>query len=163
METVFDACAFINLANSTLLEQILRLPHRKWLVGELVRGECHYPTHERPELDTAIFEGKITLLNGSDMDASTFLTLLDAHNLGDGETECLAYSTIFGYVVCSDDGRARNIVSSTLGGDKIIGSIGLLREGIAARLITSDDAVRAYKLMKRRGAFLPDLRVGIFE
>lgn len=163
METILDACSIINLTNSNYFDIILRLPERKWFVGQIVYEECNSGKNLLPELEQAIEDGYIILLSGEDIDALNYLHLLESYHLGDGETECLAYSLEKGFIVCSDDGKARKIISMELGIDKVIGSLGLMKEAVEENLLTTDKAKSAYETMLRKGGFLPDIPDDFFD
>ena len=163
MKSQLDACTIIFLTNGKVLDSILRLQGRTWFVGQFVLDECHKDGRVIPELQQAIDDGRITLLDGSEISAADFLNLLQRHGLGDGETECLAYSIFDGRVVCTDDKKARNIIISISGGDKVIGSLGLLKEAVKQGLLTSVDAMKAYNLMVAKGAFLPTIPSNFFD
>jgi predicted nucleic acid-binding protein len=158
IETTFDACSLINLVNGEVLDRVLTLPQRSWFVGNIVLDECA----PLPELDEAILKGSIISLDDADIDADDFLNLLDLYNLGDGETECIAYAIKFGYVVSTDDRKTRGVIERDLGKHQRIGSIGLLTESVAAAIITPDEAKAAYKRMLTAGAFLPVLKDDYF-
>ncbi len=105
----------------------------------------------------------ITLLDDADLDGGAFLELLAQHNLGQGETECLAYALEFGYVISTDDRKTRRIIKSTLGEQKLIGSIGLLKNCVESGILTANEAKHSYDAMVRSGGFLPDLSQDFFD
>lgn len=163
METILDACSIIILANSQIFETIIQLPTRKWVVGKIVFDECNDNENSVNELEEAIANGQIRLLDGSDVDAVLYLDLLDKYNLGDGETECITYALTNGFYVLTDDGKARQAVENEIGSRKVTGSLGLLKEAVDSNLITSAEAEIAYINMKDKGAFLPNLPNNFFE
>lgn len=163
MKSQLDACTIIFLTNGNVLDVILKLQGRTWFVGQIVFDECRIDGKVIPELQKAVDDGRITLLDGSEIDAGDFLNLLQKHGLGDGETECVAYSILDGRVVCTDDRKARNVIIINLGQDKVIGSLGLLREAVNQGLLTSVDAMNAHNLMVSKGAFLPSISSNFFD
>lgn len=163
MNSQLDACTIVFLTNGEVLDTILKLAGRTWLVGQIVSDECRHKGQVIPKLQQAIDDGRITVLDGSDINAADFLNLLDKYKLGDGETECLTYAISNGHIICTDDKKARNIITNLLGQDKVIGSLGLLKEAVQESLLTSVEAMQVYHLMIARGAFLPSIPLDFFD
>lgn len=84
-----------------------------------------------------------------------FLDLLAEHDLGDGETECIAICHINGNSVCCDDRKARKLAQSILGNDRVIGTIRLLRWCVEDGLIDCQLAFALFRKMRAAGGFLP--------
>lgn len=101
-------------------------------------------------------------LDDTEATSTVFLELLERFGLGDGETECLAFSVGADFGVCSDDRKARQICQSVIGKEKVMGSLGLLREAVHLGLVTADEAFQAYIKMKAAGGFLPDINLAFF-
>jgi predicted nucleic acid-binding protein len=127
----------------------------------LVYSECS------PDFDAkirgALGSSKLTLLDDNEATSSVFLDLLERFGLGDGETECLAFSVGTDFGVCSDDRKARQISESIIGKEKVTGSLGLLREAVHLGLVTADEAFQTYIKMKTAGGFLPDINLAFFR
>ena len=123
-------------------------------VGPQVYGEVE---SIRAIMDPLIATGSLTLLDDGALPATAFYSLLEAHSLGPGETECLAFAKHFAdlEVVCSDDRRARNVCRSELGPSRITGTLGLLARCIAMGTVSDEAAFAAYNRMRLAGAFLP--------
>lgn len=146
----------LNLAHGDVLSSILQIPSLVAHVGPQVRHEC---SSIAPRLDTFIDAGQLNLLNDDDLPAATFLALLEHYSLGAGETECLAFAKLGDHIICCDDRRARIMIGNELGQKRVIGSLGLLVQAIHYEVLTIEDAFGAYKQMRRRGAFLPEISI----
>jgi predicted nucleic acid-binding protein len=152
-----DACSVINLCNSGVLEIVLKLPH-EFLMGPEVVEECE---PFEAVLDAAVSTGSIRLVPESVVSVAEVIRVA-AHGLGDGETETIALGITHGWAVCSDDRRARDVARAAVGTERVIGSIGLLSQCVAARLLSSKDAYAAYEAMVAAGGFLPKLPANYF-
>jgi len=150
---VFDACALINLANGAVLPVVLSIPASFYFVGTLVREECG---DLEVEIDDAIKSGRIQALDESRIPAKIYLELLAKFELGEGETECMTVAATGDYIVVTDDGLARTVITHELGKSKVTGSIGLLRTAVGNGLIDRNSSYNAYQLMRTMGAFLPN-------
>lgn len=152
MKIAVDACSVINIGNSGAVVAVLALPH-EYFIGPAVLGESE-------PLDVivqkACEDGRVTVLGDTDVDVAEYSRVAEAR-LGDGETECITLATTNGWLVCSDDGRARKIASERLGAGRVIGSIRLLMQCVAAGQLTSAEAFAAYTRMVQAGAFMPKL------
>jgi predicted nucleic acid-binding protein len=82
--------------------------------------------------------------------------------LGDGETECLLFTIDYGHSMASDDRKARTIAQSQIGGTRVTGSLGLLRNAVRAVKLSQQDAMTAYTRMQQAGAFLPTIDATFF-
>jgi len=155
LKIIFDASSLINLIHGEILETVLSLTGHTFWLGPQVKSECG-PDEE--QLQLLIGAGSIELADDNDLPVNIFVELLARYDLGDGETECLAFAeNDTQYTVCSDDGAARDAVSQRFGTARVIGGLFLIRECVRQRLITADQARAVYELMKTRGGFLPDL------
>ena len=110
-------------------------------------------------LDVFILDGRITVLNDEMLPASLFLSLLERYQLGEGETECLAFACQGDDIVCCDDRRARAMITRELGEGRVTGTLGILIRMIHHGLIESQSAIAAYEQMRRQGGFLPEVSV----
>ncbi len=146
---ILDASAIINLINGGILDVILTLPDYKFAVGPQVLDEC---TQNR----SAVRGMKVLFfLSDEDIPASLYFALLDQYQLGLGETECLAIASSHGGEVCTDDRKARKMCGAVLGPERVFGSARLMREAVAAKVLSTEDAINAYRKMRAAGAFLP--------
>jgi predicted nucleic acid-binding protein len=156
-----DACSIINLSNASALEIVLGMPERAFIVSPMVAGECHAECVVEVVRLTATCN--ITLAQEQDIDAALFLELLDNHELGQGETECIAICFAGHHSICCDDRKARAVATDLLGEERVMGSLRLLKWAVEAGRITSDAAYSAYRAMIDAGGFLPTLAPDWFD
>jgi len=153
VKVIFDASSLINLLNGQALLVILNLKGFSFWVGPQVLQECG-----NDALDPMITSGSIGVVDDSNVSANVFLELLEAYELGPGETECLALASVDNnYVICTDDGAARSVTSSLFGGSRLIGSLFLVRECVRQSLINEGSAKTIHQTMIEAGGFLPTL------
>jgi predicted nucleic acid-binding protein len=160
VDLIIDASSVINLHNCRTLELVTQLPGRTFWFSPLVVGECE-PTcaAEILKLQQA---GRAQFIDPQNIPADVFLELLDKHQLGEGETECLALCLEGPFVLCCDDHKARSIAASLLGGERVIGSLRLLKWSVQDHLIVPDAAYALYTGMKAAGGFLPVVEAAWF-
>jgi len=151
--TILDACSLINLINGEVLEDVLELPEHRFAVGPQVLGECGGDA----TIIGAQFGARLTELSDEDLRATLFFDLLERYGLGPGETECLAFAIVNDGNVCSDDRKAREMAAEELGVERVLGTARLLRDTVAAGLLTPEQGERAYEKMRVSGGFLPIL------
>jgi predicted nucleic acid-binding protein len=156
---VIDTCSIFNAINSNSLGIILSLPY-KFFIGPIVYGEC--TKQPCPKLEAELKGNKIELLDPNLISVALFSSMSNKYKLGDGETECLCYGKTMNLYVCSDDRKARESITSELGSDYLIGTIGLLKISKEQSLITCPQAFTIYQEMKIKGAFLPELKPNFF-
>jgi predicted nucleic acid-binding protein len=161
MDLITDASSIINLSNAGALNIVTGLPDLTVCVSPLVVGECG-PTCAA-ELLAHQDKGTIRFVDPEEVTAELFLSLLDEHDLGEGETECLALLLSGGYIFCCDDGKARKVGIALAGEDRVVGSLRLLKLAVEAGLCTSDQAFEYYQRMKDAGGFLPDVSLEWFR
>jgi predicted nucleic acid-binding protein len=155
LKLIFDASSIINLIKANALGIVLQLHSHTFYVGPQAEGECGA---NEPELNAAFAAGSVARADDGDLPANSFADLLNLYDLGDGETECLAFADADAeFVICCDDGAARRVASGRCGEARVIGSLHLLRECVRQGIITAEAAQLTYELMKNRGGFLPDL------
>lgn len=160
MKLIVDASSLINLTKAGALAIVLSLEGFTFGIGPLVENECG---PDDPELNAAIADGLIARLDDDAISANAFSNLLELYDLGDGETECLAFADSDAqFVICSDDGAARTVAASLFGADRVVGSLFLLRECVRKLLLTSEQARALYEVMRNMGGFLPDLAADYF-
>jgi predicted nucleic acid-binding protein len=66
-------------------------------------------------------------------------------------------------MACTDDKKARTVAKSIVGADRVIGSIGLLKQAVTCGLLSPDEAYMAYKKMVAAGGFLPEIQLDYFQ
>ena len=156
MNVIMDACSVINLHNGGALEAVCSIAEFNFQVGPIVGGECS----EGCAAALAMLHdaGLLEYLTDAPLDAEKFLEFVSEHRLGEGEAECIMLAELdAGAIVSCDDLRGRKKTQVILGDDRLIGSIGLLKQAVACGLMTETQANSAYRCMKDAGGFLPDL------
>ena len=160
MNVIIDACSLINLHNGNCLALVPTLSETRIWVGPEVLRECN------SECAMAVLSlanrGEIGRIDDFEVGAERFLHLLDRFGLGPGETECLVVAEQNGFVVCSDDRRARTSTEIVLGQNRCIGTARLLKWCVRDRLFSCTDALRYFDLMKMEGGHLPNLEARFF-
>lgn len=160
MIVVLDASTLINLDNGDALAQVLSIPDRSFHVSTEVLRESRTVA---AAIKAAVEARQIALVDDSAIDADDYEAAIAAWQLGPGETECILAARSLGCSVACDDGAARKVIRREIGAGRLTGTVGLLRDAIAARLITAEAAFENYQEMKRRGGFLPDLTLADFQ
>ena len=160
MRFVLDSSSIINLFNAGGLALLCRLEEHEFFVPPMVVGECHGAC--AVELVTLREEGCLSFIDDGAVDAEQYLTLLEAHGLGAGETECMAVAASEDYGVCCDDRKARGAAAGYIGQDRVIGSLRLLQWCVHKLVIDCDAAFQAFRNMKSMGGFLPDTSQSFF-
>ncbi|MCK1543889.1 hypothetical protein IVB12_18435 [Bradyrhizobium sp. 179] len=161
MDLIIDASSVINLSNAGALEVVAVLPDVNVCVSPLVVGECE-PTCAA-ELLALQERGTIRFVDPNEVSSERFLALLDEHELGEGETECLALLLDGDYVFCCDDGKARRVAIGSADEGRVVGSLRLLKWAVEAGLCTAKQAFEYYQRMKAAGGFLPDIPCEWFQ
>jgi len=157
---VLDASTLINLDNGEVFAVIVSLPGRSFQVSAEVLRESRTVAKSIKE---AVTRGHLQLVDDGTIDAQDFEEALVRWELGLGETECILAAKGLGCTVGCDDGAARKVIKREIGASRLTGTVGLLRDAVAAGLITSEAAFEAYQRMKRLGGFLPRLTLFDFQ
>jgi predicted nucleic acid-binding protein len=157
---VLDASTLINLANGEVFAKILALPGRSFQVSAVVLRESRTVGKA---IRAAVKRGALAWVDDDAIDAEDFERALDEWGLGPGETECILAAKATGCAVACDDGAARAVISREIGVERRTGTVGLLREAIAAGLMSPEAAFEAYQQMKRLGGYLPRLTLADFK
>lgn len=153
MTIILDASTLINLANGEVFAAIVSLPGRRFMVSEVVRQESKTVARA---IEAAVQDGDLEWVDADLIDFREYQAALDAWGLGEGETECILAALAIGCQVACDDGTARKIIKRTMPEFQFTGSIGLLKDAVAAHVLTPEQAYDAFKLMKSRGGYLPE-------
>jgi len=157
---VLDASTLINLDNGDALAQVLSIPDRSFHVSTEVLRESRTVA---AAIKAAVEARKIALVDDNAIDANDYADAIAAWQLGPGETECILAARSLGCSVACDDGAARKVIRREIGAGRLTGTVGLLRDAIAAGLMTAEAAFESYQEMKCRGGFLPDLTLTDFQ
>jgi len=151
---ICDASTVINLINGGVFCSIIANPTLTFYIGPIVEEEC---LQHLTEIACAKSKGYLQTLDDSTLPGSLFLDLLEAHDLGAGETECIAFSIHTGFTICCDDRRARQVAEALSPPIRVVGSLGLLRIAVAQGVMSRQDAFAAYQRMITFGGFLPSI------
>lgn len=160
MIVVLDASTLINLANGEVFAQIVLLPGHSFQVSAVVRQESRTVAKA---IQAAVTRGDIEWVDDDAIDAKEFGSALADWGLGSGETECILAAKALSCSVACDDGAARRVIEREIGQCRMTGTVGLLREAVAAELLTPEAAFEAYQKMKRLGGYLPRLALADFK
>ena len=151
---VTDASSIINLHTVGALDVVCGLSRCHLWLSPAVVGECQ-PSCAAKLLDLKAHE-RVGFVDDTRVPADLFLKLLVEHKLGEGETKLIAVCLVLGYHLCSDDKRARSLAKQILGGNRVVGSLRLLRWCVEEGLIDCAEAFRLFREMRSGGGFLPD-------
>ena len=154
MIRILDASTLLNLANGEVLATVLRLPSTTFQVSSVVRDESRTIALA---INAAVAAGRLALVDDKLISVAQFLRAKTEWQLDNGETECILAAMAIGCSVACDDKAARKVIAKVLGSDRLSGSIGLLREAVKTGLLVQADAYTAYRLMRERGGFLPEI------
>jgi len=157
---VLDASTLINLANGEVFANVISLPGRSFQVSPVVLSESRTVAKA---IRAAVKCGDISWVDDNAIDAQEFEDALDEWGLGPGETECILAAKALECSVACDDGAARRVIKREIGQARMTGTVGLLREAVAAGLLTAQEAFDAYQQMKRLGGYLPRLALSDFQ
>lgn len=157
---ILDACCTLNLVATGCAREILRqLPHR-FCLGPRGRGEALYlavpDAEEREAIDLQPFfdAGLLTqeALAGS---AEEALFVEFGASVADGEAEAAALAVNRGYILATDDRKARRIVVERYASLRLTSTLELLREW--QQTAEPPDAVLrdALKLISTRATYRP--------
>jgi predicted nucleic acid-binding protein len=160
-KTVIDTSSLVNCSNGDILDSVFRLGSRRFVVTPLVVGE--FRVGDVQMLTDAVGKGQVDAMSDDAIPASEYLDLLSDFDLGEGETECLAFAIRFGFDFCCDDGRARKCASERIGAHRVVGTIRLLYELVHEKTLRPDEAFDRYKRMVSAGGFLPHLGADFFD
>ena len=160
MNVAMDACSIINLANAGALQSAASLDCCRLQISPTVLGECS--TLLAAQIADLHMAGLIDFIDGDDVPADRYLELLDLHNLGEGETECIAIAEVSEVHICSDDRRARRITEEIIGVDRVFGSLRLLRWCVQEDSMPCHAAFACLQEMRRMGGFVPQVQQDFF-
>jgi predicted nucleic acid-binding protein len=154
VDCIIDASTLINLHNASVLKTVASIQRCYFFVSPAVVFECRITA----EIHIAELEGcgKLRFVHSDSVPAETYLDLLMAYQLGEGETECIALALFHPYVLCCDDAKARSVAAKLLGESRVVGSLRLLKWCVEEGVMSYDKAFSFYEAMKSSGGFLPD-------
>ncbi len=152
----FDASVLINFFEAGAMDLIVNVcaPTRSILLDVLVelQGPCEQQVTER------IQRGEFTLTElAGPLELERWARY--TRRLDAGESATLAAAVSRGWSIALDDEAARRLAAQELGGERITGSVGLLRAAVEARLITKDEGNLLLKTMIEAGYWSPVVRI----
>lgn len=146
--TIIDASSLINLDNGGVLNALIE--GGKFVFGPAVEAEVG------DALADAALQAGAKLLDDSVIPASVARSIAMKFELGDGEMECLTFCEFDPELrMCSDDAAARRAANIRFGPGRVVGTIGLLREAVAAGILSCATAKTGYAKMLDAGAYIP--------
>lgn len=154
MKLILDACTIINLINGQALDKVAQMLSYTFYISDFLLEQELLSNSHKIFIEALLLQGKITLIT-SDTALSEFTGLKSKYNLGDGETECIALCKKHNYSIATDDRKARINAVKELSEDRVVGSLYLLREAVRNNILTCEQGVTSYLLMKAEGGFLP--------
>lgn len=162
MSHILDASVTINLHKGGLFGTLLLLTSAqvRFHIGVIVVNECG---ELLDRLNEHARTSGLVILPDDMLSIPTFSGLLERYGLGLGETECIALAAQRGLIVCTDDRAARRAAVRHLGEERVVGSLGLIRECVRNGHIGRGQAIAAYEKMKHGGAFLPEIPSEYFD
>lgn len=160
MIVVLDASTLINLDHGDALAKVLSLPGWTFQISPEVLRESRTVAKA---IKAAVERGDLHWVDDTAIDAEEFEDALASWELGPGETECILAARSMDCAVACDDGAARRVIEREIGVARMTGTVGLLREAVAAGLLTAQQAFEAYEQMKRLGGFLPRKSLADFQ
>lgn len=154
MNVLLDSSSVINLHNAGALALVSRLKRCRFWLPPMVVSECQVGSAAAIlELQAA---DAIGFLDDDIVPTDRFLELLELHELGDGETECIAICELNGHMLCCDDRKAREAASTLFGQDRVVGTIRVLRWCVEEGLADCGQAHDLFRSMRAAGGFLPN-------
>jgi len=151
-----DACTLINLINGKVLQKIMQVPSVRIYIGKNLLDQEILDEIQSNFVTTLIYCGQIQIVDSA-VTIDEYFRLKEEYDLGDGETETIALSKQFDCYFASDDKKARKCAAIELGEGKVIGSLQLLKISVNEKVLSINEAWDAFELMKKKGAFLPDI------
>lgn len=161
MNSILDASTWINFYRGCLHEVVLGLRSANYIfhIGPIVKLECGGLDGF---FDGHVASGGLIALTDEELSVAEYTRLLNIYDLGEGETECIAFAGLRNLTVYTDDKAARRAAAQELGEERALGGLRLIRACVSEGLLTCKDAYIAYEMMKSKGAFLPELSPSYF-
>ncbi|MCX2473531.1 hypothetical protein OQZ33_04220 [Pedobacter sp. MC2016-05] len=154
MDIVLDSSSIFNLINGGCIDKLTSMKEHKFFIGDLIMDQEILNPLQQVIVDGLIQKGILVLVS-SEVTTSQIINLQNKYGLGLGETECMAICINKGFVICTDDLKARKSSKKEFGEENVIGSMSLLREGVRKLLLQCDEAIDMYHTMIIKGGFLP--------
>ncbi len=161
---VVDASTLINLyATSRLREIALDLPHTIFVSRCVLERENLYVrvqeaagtiSNRHIELTALITDGLIQLVETSG-EAEAQLLIELATELGDGEAQTAAIAIHRGYIVATDDRKARRLLAEHWPGVRVLTTTEILRIWSESSTITPQELRDAFTAIQTGACFIP--------
>jgi predicted nucleic acid-binding protein len=161
VETVIlDACCTLNLSATGRAEEILRRLPYHCCVGERARGEAQWlaiPDSEERELVDLRSLIDLGLLAQEELCGSAEEALFVAFgiSLADGEAEAAALAVNRGYILATDDRKARRIVTEKHPALRLAGTLELIREWQQTAAPAEAEVAEALRRIADRATYRP--------
>ncbi len=160
---IIDCCSLINLyAGWAGLDNLRVLPHT-WFICTAVEGESektreyddnHVP-QEQPMLLQPFVDSGLLHSVGPDSEAEQADFLVFAQELEDGEAQALALAKHRGFVLLTDDKKARKIAERDDVGVATVSTVDVLREWIVLAEIERPDVRNVLGRIRELAHFMP--------
>ncbi|HMV86852.1 MAG TPA: PIN domain-containing protein [Blastocatellia bacterium] len=160
---ILDSCVLINLLASEEIEEILRSSGKECRICVVVEKESFYLRPDDPQeelFDSIKLEPLIKsgILSLCDIESSQEATLyVDyASRLGDGEAMSLAIAESRGYVLATDDRKARRIfIESGNDPDSLISTSDLVRTWVDSQSVSPAKLKSVLMNIQHKAHFFP--------
>ena len=159
---ILDACVLINLLASSEIESILRAAARDSLICSVVKDESIFLRTEDPKaplesinLRSLIDLGLLTVCHiEGDREAELYIDYASA--LDDGEAMSLAIALSRGFILATDERKARRLFLEAAGDTKRLTSTSeLLRQWVEAEAVLADRLKTALLQVENRARYQP--------
>lgn len=160
---ILDACVLINLLASQEAEDILRSTGKECRVCMVVEKESFYLRPDDPQedffesvkLDSLIKSGVLSLCDVEGAQEAT-LYVDYASRLSDGEAMSLAIAESRGYILASDDSKARRIfLESVIDSNRLTSTSELIRNWADSQSVPPAKLKSVLTRIRHRAHFLP--------
>jgi predicted nucleic acid-binding protein len=157
---ILDACCTLNLAATGRMAVILeQLPYR-FCIGRRARGEAQWlripgeEERERVDLDPLV-QLRLVAVEELQDPAEEALFVQFTAQLADGEAEAAALAITRGYILASDDRKARRVVTAASHLTQLSGTLELIREWQDVTGIPAADVAAVLHLIAERARYRP--------
>jgi predicted nucleic acid-binding protein len=153
MNYIIDNCSLVNLVNCNLLAHCINgLSHSFFITPIVCDKEC---TSEcKIQVDALIASGHLSKLPFIP-NVAEFIRLANDFSIDDGECESILACQSYNFALVSDDKAARRCAENLLGEKNRTGSLGLIKQLVAAGSIACAEAIKAYHEIRNTGGFIP--------
>ena len=160
---LLDACVLINLLASGEIEAILRVTEQEFKICTAVEKESFYLRADDPQeqsfdsvqLDPLVKSGVLSVCAiESEVEGTLYVDY--ASQLDDGEAMSIAIAEARGYLLATDDRKARRIfLESTAAPGRLISTSDLVRSWAERQAISLDKLKAILLSIQHRASFIP--------